>query len=273
MAGNGYLDFAQEKHLSFVFRAPNQFQVTRLGNFDQYSLNYEQERFEVQLVDGNYQISQLLEQGRLARAAAFTVRNAQWEMQVSHSLPRFNPDIDYISTAILSRRISKNWTLGGAAIQKQFSERGFSYIASGRARFESRFFQINTELAGSHWEGNEDWGGSLEMNARHRNFTMGATALYAGPNFAGFFSNSLIVTGNVNYRLDKLSFGGGINYRNNYLLDDINLDRSILNTNLAFKVGNHELGGFIGYNIFRNTINERDFYATATYRYTMGTPI
>jgi len=77
--------------------------------------------------------------------------------------------------------------------------------------------------------------------------------------------------GGVNYHTPIVKFG--ITYRNNYLLDDINLDRSILNTNLAFKVGNHELGGFLGYNIFRNTINERDFYATAAYRYTMGTPI
>ncbi len=75
----------------------------------------------------------------------------------------------------------------------------------------------------------------------------------------------------MNYHTPIVKFG--ITYRNNYLLDDINLDRSILNTNLAFKVGNHELGGFLGYNIFRNTINERDFYATATYRYTMGMPI
>ena len=423
LAGNGYLDFEQEKQLNFLFRGPNQFQVTRLGNFDQYSLQYRQSDFEVQLGDGNYQVSQLLEQGRLARGASGKVIQNNVELSVSHAIPRFNPDIEYITSSTLMGKVSKHWSLGATAMQKQFSETGIAYLGSFHTRYESRFFMINTELSASRWQ-TEDWGGSIQMSARYDNFSLNGMALYSGPEYAGFFNNSLILTGNVSYRIEDLSFGAGVNYnesnpaldtfqiaapfarnyfvnttynvnersqiwlfavqrsredrfepkrfhyderslrfrytyksptftnqtnlmlgqtqnlllesssnetttysinsnvgiifsprfnmnlfgtylrtnrysaeldeiflyggglnyntplirfgvnyRNNYLLDEINFDRSILNTSLAIRLGNHELGGFIGYNIFRNTIDERDFFATATYRYRINVPI
>lgn len=423
--GRGYLDRDNEHHLNFVFRGPNQFQLSGIGGFDQYYVEYENKNLSVTLGDNNYGLSRLLELGRLSRGGSLRAKAGSWGAGGYFFLPRFNPDIKQIAAGYIDKTFGKNWGLKFTGMTKEFTKRGIAQLASLQTQFNTRNINFLAELSGSRMQTEQDWAGQIQFSSFYRNLSISANGMYAGKDYHGFFTNSVIATTNVNYRINKFQLGGGFNYnysnpaldtfliaapfnktyfaninynisrnsnfwlsgifrsredrfkprrfhyeedairlrytgrgdwyriqsniewgkttnflapegeqvsntysfdmfftvrpsqffsfgafgsyfltnrynisqeqiflyggnfvlslgnniswnityRNNYLLEEINRDRSILNSNLRIQFGPHELGAFVTYNLFRNTVDQRDFFFTANYNYTIGIPL
>mgnify|MGYP000070698712 CR=1 FL=1 len=62
-------------------------------------------------------------------------------------------------------------------------------------------------------------------------------------------------------------------YRNNYLLDEYNSDRTLLDLEVSSRFKAHRFSVKTSHALIRNTVNRTDFYVNARYTYSLNTPI
>ncbi len=417
--GAGAIDQDRKKNLKFFLRGPNQFQVTRLGNFDQYSLTYQQPNTTLLLGDHSFRVSRLLEFGRFSRGAGITHRWKDLDIQFVHHQPRFNQDINRITSLRTTYYVNDSWNLTLSGLSKGFRENPTASLIGLGSEFNSPNFRIEAEIAGSQQEENLGFGFTTDIRSKWNDLAVNLNVLYSDQNFRGFFTNSKIINSNISYKINRwnlsynaninfstpaldtfqvaapftsvqilnlsyrlsdhsflllsgvkrtgedrfepkrfdyiennlrlryrlrthqiqwnsdfeigqtdnllaedefssqntlnaqtqvsssinswLQLGGlvqflrtnrydqsltdfflyganlsaqlnsslraSINYRNNFLLEQVNEDRSLLNASIEAKVGSHSVNGFFSYNIFRNTLDQRNYFFSLTYMY------
>lgn len=417
--GAGALDQERRRNLKFFFRGPNQFQVTRLGNFDQYSLTYQQPNTTILLGDHSYRVSRLLEFGRFSRGVGVTQRLKDFDVQFVYHQPRFNQDINRITSLRTTYYVNDSWNLTLSGLSKGFRENPSANLIGVGSEFVSPNFRMEAEIAGSQQQDALGFGFTTDIRSKWNDLAVNVNVLYSDQNFQGFFTNSKIVNSNISYRINRwnlsyntninfstpaldtfqiaapftsvqilnlsyrlsdksflllsgirrtgedrfeprrfhyvennlrlryrlrsnyiqwnseleygqtenllaedqfstqntlnaltqvngnitswLQLGGlvqflrtnrydqsltdfllyganisaqlkrnlraSVNYRNNFLLEQVNEDRSLLNASLQMNLGPHSFNGFFSYNIFRNTLDQRNYFFSLTYAY------
>jgi hypothetical protein len=105
------------------------------------------------------------------------------------------------------------------------------------------------------------------------NFKVGGLGQYLRTNRYDQQISSIFLYGlNLGYQWSNHLFAT-INYRNNFLLEQVNEDRSLLNSSLNINWGPHQLTGFFSYNIFRNTVDQRNYFLSLSYLYELNLAI
>lgn len=417
--GAGFLDQDRNHKIKLFLRGPNQFKVTRVGNFDQYALTYESGGTSVLLGDHSFRVSRLMEFGRFARGISINQRWGKWSANAMYHRPRFNRDIS--SIAALSGRyfVNESWNVKLTGLQKRFNEQNTAHLIGLGSEFVMRNIKFDAEVSASQQAESIGFGASADLRAKFSRFGLNVNALHSDRNYRGFFNNSTIINSNANYSIDRWSFSlngtynisnpsldtfqvaapfvtsqflnvsyrlsksafllmgvvrrtgedrfepkrfhynentvrmrfrfrknkfqwrseaevgettnllaetgqstqasfnflnqfnmqlgrnfqlGGlgqylrtnrydqqvtniflyginagyhwnkylsatINYRNNFLLEQVNEDRSLINSSINVNWGPHQLSGFFSYNIFRNTLDQRNYFLSLSYLY------
>jgi len=417
--GAGAIDQEGKRNLKFFLRGPNQFQVTRLGNFDQYSLTYQQPNMTLLLGDHSFRVSRLLEFGRFSRGVGITRRWKDLDVQFVHHQPRFNQNINRITSLRTKYYLNDSWNFTLTGLSKGFRENPTASLIGLGSEFNAPNFRLEAEFAGSQQEESLGFGFTTDIRSKWNDLAVNLNVLYSDQNFQGFFTNSKIINSNISYRINRwnvsynaninfstpaldtfqvaapftsiqilnlsyrlsdysflllsgvrrtgedrfepkrfdyvennlrlryrlrnqhiqwnsdfeigqtdnllaeaefstqttlnaqtqvngrviswLQMGGlvqflrtnrydqsltdfflyganlsaqlnrslraSINYRNNFLLEQVNEDRSLLNASIEAKLGPHSFNGFFSYNIFRNTLDQRNYFFSLTYMY------
>ncbi|WP_297088642.1 hypothetical protein [uncultured Draconibacterium sp.] len=206
ISGSGSLDPAGKHQLEFVARGPDNIDLSYLGTYDQYYLNYSNQNIDVTVGEKTYQFTPLTESSRYG----FGVEN---KINLKNGLlagftyvrPRFYEDINYelaISAGYAKPGISR---VEGFFIQKKDNTlKDMVCLMSLNTMlkpFKKTTFEMELsrgftgDIAGNAFRGN--------INSQFSVFSVRGEYYNVGKDYPGYFSNSKFYSGAVSVRLTK----------------------------------------------------------------------
>lgn len=213
IVGNGFLDLEKTKHLTFLARGPNQFNLSALGMYDQYFAAYSQKEFMVFLGDKSYRLSPLTEMSRYGRGGQAEGRAGRFRFGGFYQQPRFYPYIKDELAGYVNFRFFKENYIGISYLRKRYTEStDDSHLLSVGLKLQP--FQnslLEMEFSGGLTGGKKGYGLYTNFIGNWQKVNVSATLVYASKYYPGYYTNSLFYTVNGSWRITRrLSFNANI---------------------------------------------------------------
>ena len=208
--GIGTLDPEGIHRLEFIARGPNQFDLSLLGLYDEYMLNYSNNFMELKVGDNSYSFTPLTEYARYGRGVeqkiSFLKNSNAGALYVT---PRFYKNFDSEYGGYLNIGIYKKNALGFYYLKKKFKDEGDADLYSVIANLQP-FERTSIEMEASYGEkdGLSDNGYRVNINSQFSKISLNSYFFHTGKDYPGYYKNSDFYSGNLNYYATKwLSFG------------------------------------------------------------------
>lgn len=206
LSGNGSLDPEGKHHLEFVARGPNNSDLSYLGSYDQYYVNYANNTFDVTLGEKAYQFTPLTESSRYGAGIEnrISLKNGL-STGFLYVKPRFYKEIDYEMAFYAGYDKPGETKIEGYFIQKKKNtEEDLTYLMSLNTLFKpfkkttlgmeiSRGF--NGDVSGNAFRTN--------FNTQFSIFSVQGEYYRIGENYPGYYNNSKFYSGSVSAQVTK----------------------------------------------------------------------
>lgn len=213
VSGNGFLDRARKKQLSFKAQGPNQFDLSSLGNYDEYYAAYRGENTYLHIGDKNFSMSRLSDWSRYGRGIHGEVQRRRIQMGGFYHQPRFYPDIKQV-TAYYANYISEKGDKAGISVlNKKFAEDPVDANIYSVNAAVNLFHHTNleAEVAGGVKGDKNEYGLYANLVSNWKRVNFNAFALYASKDFPGYYTNTSYYSGRLMLHLtEKLSVTANI---------------------------------------------------------------
>lgn len=193
LSGEGYLDQAENHHLEFLLRGPNNSSLSYLGLYDQYYFGYANKNLELTVGEQSYKFTPLTESSRYGLGVENKVKlNNGLAFGFVYVKPRFYEEIEN-EMAIYTQFEKDSYNkIAFYAIQKKNT--GFEdqvYLLSLNTAFQP-FKRTSIELEGSrgYWGDIADNAYRVSLNSQFSIFSIGGNYNHAGENYPGYYTNS-----------------------------------------------------------------------------------
>lgn len=216
-AGAGPIDEAGSRHINFLLRGPDARHTSTLGAWDEYRLEYSGNGFVMGVGDLAYALSPLTEFGRYGRGVQARLTTGDWNLGLYEMSDRFVQNESRQLGASASRALSPTSRVGLNYLAK--SGAATANIYSIQASEQDAGFSAEAELATSDSSSSGRASRAYLYDGRGR-LRYSATALYAEPQFAGYYRDQALLAISGNYAL-----ASGFGLRTTAFWQRTNLDR------------------------------------------------
>ena len=254
--GNGYLDRGNKHFLSINYSGPNQREIARFGEYDQYSALYRNNKFMAVVGDVNFSLSNITETSRYGRGGIFSYKLGKTETSLFYIKPRFlNQISDSYGGKFVYNLTPKTYVQLGfinRSLIEQFDEFN-SQLYSLASFYTGNVFKINGELAFEENYKSNGFGFSLESSLNLNKVSIYSSTKYSDKDFKGYLRNSRQFLNSINYNISKkISLSANANYSSiNPVKDTLNYSSSPITSNyrtsLNFKINRNnqlKIGGY-----------------------------
>lgn len=214
--GKGSLDKDNKNLLEFRVLTKNPVEFNSFTQYEEYFLNYKRNNIFIHIGDKNYSSSFLTEFARYGRGAEIRVDLKRVSFGGFYNHPRFFRDIKDEFNLYSRFKISKESEISAGYLYKiprmentVLSFSNFRLNAEAHLPYLTGKFRLNknlellSEAAYSKAGKTEDYGYKIQAIAHFGKFNGNVMYMKAGPQFAGYFSNTSTVNGNIQYKLLK----------------------------------------------------------------------
>ena len=204
--GKGYLDASKKHFIDFILRSPNQFAFPTIGNYDQYSVAYSY-LSTTNIAAGDYvlRFNNLMELGRFGRGLKIDQTVGNNNFIVFYQQARFFPNQKDAFGGSYKRKLNSASTIGVQFTSKNLIEKNTNFRSNliGVSSFIKKEFLTNeTEIALGNALNKFDFGGFNKLNFTYKRLIVNSEFVYAGKEFYGFYTNSLLFANGINYYLN-----------------------------------------------------------------------
>lgn len=205
--GRGFLDINDRHELSFTLRAPNRFEIARVGNADQYSMEYiyhkrRLTKTSIRVGDFSYSLTELTELFRWSRGVGVEQVAKKLTVGAFANAPRFvaNLRLQYAAYAIYN--YTENWSGQLSYLQRFYDDNTASaMVGSYKNKLLFRGQSITAEYSRSVRDERSGYGAALALTGGFKKLSYNSQIFYASPQFDGYFSNSILTNNGISYRL------------------------------------------------------------------------
>ncbi len=201
----GAIDEAGENEVELRMRGPNQFDLSVYGNYDEYYVGYTSPLFDLRAGDQVFSLSPLTEYSRYGRGLESAFRINPVEIGLFYQRPRFYPDISAEFGAHIKYTFEEENSLSFNMLQKVHLEPNSQ---STMMSFLGDFQPLpHTSIIAEYAQGvGESEGRGIYLNLHSnpiKRLNIASTVLYASKDFPGYYNNTWMYSGSVNYYLTK----------------------------------------------------------------------
>ncbi len=220
LLGEGYLDMRHNHKINFTVRAPNQFSVARLGNFNQYSLEYDwrhsaTSHTKVRLGDFSYNLTDITEMFRWARGVEVAHREKRFEVGAFYNEPIFFEEVSHQYAVYGKYFFLQDWYVQLSGMEKIYTDDGPSaLLGSFQTGVDTENHKVMAEVSSGRRQDTEGIAGSFLAEGKLKRLSYRTHNIYAGPDYPGYYTNSLFSNTFLSYNFDKLSLQAGFFYNN-----------------------------------------------------------
>lgn len=214
--GKGGLDKDNKNLLEFRVLTKNPVEFNSFTQYEEYFLNYKRNNIFIHIGDKNYSSSFLTEFARYGRGAEVRIDLKRVSFGGFYNHPRFFRDIKDEFNLYSRFKISKESEISAGYLYKipRMENTGLSFsnfrlnteahlpYLTGKFRLNKNL-ELLSEAAYSKAGKTEDYGYTIQAIAHFGKFNGNVMYMKAGPQFAGYFSNTSTVNGNIQYKLLK----------------------------------------------------------------------
>ena len=218
VTGNGYLDVARNHYLDFIVIGPKELNRKRFSVVDQYSFIYSfKNETKIYLGDHAFQINRLGFTNKYGMGFKIDQKVNNVILSVFYTKPRL---YDYNSGAV--------YGIKGTYFASDKISAGISLTKSEDILLDNRRTNISGEIVTADIDYRDDTttilgessisfnegktidaASYLSINKRFNKLTYAGNYIISGKNYLGAINNSLQVTNNLFYTINKLTFGFG----------------------------------------------------------------
>jgi hypothetical protein len=203
--GSGSIDPEGIHKVEFVARGPNQFDLSLLGLYDEYSLNYTNRFMKVKIGDNSFSMTPLTEYARYGRGIEQSITFLRTSQAgVMYLSPRFYKNFTSEYGAYVKFGIYKKNGLGFYYLRKKLALDENINLYSITANLQP-LERTSLEMEASYGEKNgvTDVGYRINVNSQFSGFSLSSFYLHAGKNYPGYYSNSNYYAGHLNYYIAR----------------------------------------------------------------------
>lgn len=203
--GSGSIGIQNMHQLEFRFRGPDRFQLSVLGQYEEYYATYKGKNMRVSLGDRNYSLSPLTENSRYGRGMELSYRAGKTEFGGFYHKPRFIADIKEIYAGYFNYHFNSNNHIGLHYLQKEHTaEIDPSHLMSITSSLNP-FRNLNLFAEASYGSHGKQAGKGLHLgfDFRARGLSVSSYVIHADKFYPGYYTNTTTWSGNLNYSLTK----------------------------------------------------------------------
>lgn len=205
--GKGFLDFAKKHYLDFTLRGPNQFAFPAIGNYDQYSASYSYlSKTHISVGDYALRFNNLMEFGRFGRGINAEHNVGNTNFMAFYQKARFFPDQKDAFGGSYKLKLKGESNISFQFISKNLvSDKSLfrSNLLGVSSYIKKNWFNNETEIALGHAKNKFDIGIFNRLNLTYKLLNINSELIYAGKEFYGFYTNSLLIANGINYHLNR----------------------------------------------------------------------
>ena len=239
--GGGYLDRKKDHYLRFLYSGPNQPELTRFGEYDEYNLLYIYKNLELNAGQISYSLSNLTETSRSGLGAIVKYNFQKYNVSVFYLQPRFTDKISdsyggEFQWLISQQSLVKFGYINRTIIENEQSLK--SQIVNLAALHRRKFLKLYGEIAFETNELTNGFAASLEANYNKYRFQWGNLFQYSDKDYKGYLRDSKQFITNINYQISR-KFSAELNatYRSlNPENDTINYSSSPITSTYQAKI-------------------------------------
>jgi len=198
----GAIDKTDKRKITLSLRGPNRQDASELTLHDAYYATYQTAKIKTTIGDNNFALSTLTEFSRNGRGVATEAYFGKTTIGGFYVKPRFFNDIKAETGFFIENEFNKKVLLRFNYLHKnQFDNRGTASVMSISGSFNPlRNTRLDAEIA----SGNSGESAYFNLQSTYfKRVRINGNLIYASPEFAGYFQNTLNFSGNVSYRLNK----------------------------------------------------------------------
>ncbi|WP_111707368.1 carboxypeptidase regulatory-like domain-containing protein [Lutibacter citreus] len=241
ISGAGYLDKEKNNYLSILYSGPNQPELIRFGEYDQYNLTYKSKKIELLAGHISYSLSNLTETSRNGLGGIFKYNFPKSNISVFYLEPRFT---DKISTSYggdfqwftSEKSLIKLGFINRSILEDEQSLQSQIYRLATENNLKN--IKLNGEIAFETNELTNGFAASLDAYYNNNKFQWGNSLQFSDKNFKGYLRDSRQLISNISYQLsNKINTQLNATYQSlNPEQDDIIYNSSPLLTSYRGKI-------------------------------------
>lgn len=217
LRGNGTIDRFNLHHIDFTFRGPNRFSVARIGNYDQYSVEYTYKKSDenytkVKVGDFSYNLTNLTEAFRWGRGVEIQHKKGKLDVGAFYNQPRFFQQAKSVSAAYAGYQLKEYWRIQLSGLSKVLAEDINGNLGSVLNEFEFKDHKLGVELSLGTKGQNSGSAFHAYAMGRFKGFNYTSQTIYASKDYAGYYSNGVFSNNSLNYRKNKWGLLAGLYY-------------------------------------------------------------
>ncbi|WP_326981207.1 hypothetical protein VUJ46_13135 [Chryseobacterium sp. MYb264] len=232
--GKGSLDKENKNNIEFHAITENPVEFNSFTQYEEYFINYKRENFFIHLGDKNYSASYLTEFARYGRGAEIRYDFKKIRLGGFYNHPRFFRDIKDEFNVYSTFKIRKESEITAGYLHKipRAGERNYGTIrldseahlpyAAGKFTL-TKNITVSGEAAYSKTQELEGNAYMIQGQATFDRLNGNIMYMRASPQFAGYFTNTSTLNGNIQYKISNR-----LNVFANYMRDARNFQRDTL---------------------------------------------
>ena len=232
--GKGSLDKDNKNQIEFRAVTHNPVELNNFTQYEEYFVNYRRDHLFVHLGDKTYSSSYLTEYARYGRGAEIRYDFNRISIGGFYNHPRFFRDIKDEFNFYSAFKIRKESEISVGYLYKipRKEESNFGNVrldseahlpyAKGKVKI-SKNINLSGEVAYSTTEKTDGTAFMAQAEVNFKRLTGNIMYMKASPHFAGYFTNTSTLSGNIQYRLSEK-----ISVLANYMQDAQNFQRDTL---------------------------------------------
>jgi hypothetical protein len=206
ISGKGFVDFKNKHLIEFIARGPNNFNIPRFGNIDQYFLAYQTGNWRAEIGDKMFSISEITDNARFAKGIDLKRKIGKKEITVFYLKPRFIKAISHEFGASLTHHFN-DYVNGKIIYMHKKHEEFFNWRTSDfislKSDFAKGYYKAKGELSVSSSLGKLSSGFFYNSSLELRKFKFYTNAIFTGKNYFGFYNNSILFNNSTLYNISK----------------------------------------------------------------------
>lgn len=214
--GYGYLDKSSKHLLEIIADSETEEGFNQFGNFRKTVINYSNKTTDVKVMDFFANLSHLTERSRWGQGINVSHKHKKYRFDAFYMTPRFFPQVKREFGGSTEYTINENWKTKGGWLTKVFSADsiGVSNLYSLSGEYNHVDLNSTLEFSASSGEGKTGFAAYTKMNYKNPRLRYQHEFVYAGEEFTGYFTNSLLFNGSLSYALNSklgVHISGGYN--------------------------------------------------------------
>jgi hypothetical protein len=232
----GTLDEEQEKHLQVRCKGPDIYDRSYFALHDEYFARYQSESLSLELGDGIFSLSRLMENYRYGRGFSGMYRNAKWRATTYWMKTRWllNPEVQVGNR--VDYFVSEENSIGITTLQKRLQTHT-STAMSLVGRFQPlEHMEASLEAGIGQAQGQNRYAYDVNVSGRNSFMQYFLTFIHADPDFPGYYRDTNFSNFGVSFHtIGALYFTLNLHQRN----ENINSDSTLYS---APQSNEHDLG-------------------------------